>query len=70
MVGTSPSNPGGMVSIPGQGAKILHGSQSKNQNMKQKKCCKDLKKKKKRTEDSLPGQLVQSEKPTKKVDVK
>ena len=47
MVGTSPSNPGGMVSIPGQGAKILHGSQSKNQNMKQKKCCKDFKKKKK-----------------------
>ena len=57
-----------MVSIPGQGAKILHASQSKNQNMKQKKCCKDFKKK--RTEDSLPGQLVQSEKPTKKVDVK
>ena len=26
-------------SIPGRGAKILHASQPKNQNMKQKQCC-------------------------------
>ena len=34
MVKTSPSNAGGAGSIPGQGAKIPHISQSKNQNIK------------------------------------
>ena len=36
MVKTSPSNAGGVGSIPGQGAKITHASQPKNQNIKQK----------------------------------
>ena len=34
MVKTSPSNAGGGGSIPGQGAKIPHASQPKNQNIK------------------------------------
>ena len=37
MVKTSPSNAGGVCSIPGQGAKIPHASQPKNQNVKQNK---------------------------------
>ena len=39
MVKTSPSNAGGAGSIPGWGAKILHASGSKNQNIKQKQHC-------------------------------
>ena len=35
MVKTSPSNTGGVGSIPGQGGKISHASQSKNQSRKQ-----------------------------------
>ena len=35
-VKTSPSNVVGVGSIPGQEAKILHASWSKNQNLKQK----------------------------------
>ena len=34
MVKTSPSSAGGVGSIPGQGAKIPHGSGPKNQNIK------------------------------------
>ena len=37
MVKTSPSNAGGVSSIPGQGAKIPHASRPKNQNAKQNK---------------------------------
>ena len=48
VVKTSPSNAGGVGSIPGQGVKIPHVSQPKNQNIKQKQYCnkfnKDLKK--------------------------
>ena len=36
MVETSPSNAGGVGSISGQGAKIPHVSQPKNQQIKQK----------------------------------
>ena len=48
MVKTSPSNAGGMDSIPSWGTKISHASGSKNpQNLKQKQYCskfnKDLK---------------------------
>ena len=39
MVKTSLSNAGGVGSIPGQGAKILHASWQKNQNIKQKQYC-------------------------------
>ena len=39
MVKTSPSNAGGVGSIPGWGAKIPHASQPKNQNIKQKQYC-------------------------------
>ena len=39
VVKTSPSNAGGVGSIPGQGAKIPHALQPKNQNMKQKQYC-------------------------------
>ena len=35
---------GGDGSIPGWGAKILHASQPKNQNMKQKQCCNKMNK--------------------------
>ena len=35
VVGTSPSNAGGVGLISGQGAKILHALQPKNQNIKQ-----------------------------------
>ena len=48
MVKASPSNAGGVGSIPGQGAEIPYASQPKSQNMKQKQYCnkfnKDLKK--------------------------
>ena len=37
MVRTSPSNAGGLGSIPGQGAKIPNASWPKNQNIKQPK---------------------------------
>ena len=36
VVKTSPSNAGGAALIPGQGVKILHASQPRNQNIKQK----------------------------------
>ena len=36
---TLPSNVGGAGSIPGRGAKILHASLPKNQNIKQKQYC-------------------------------
>ena len=39
MVKTSPSNAGGRGSIPGQGAKIPHALQPKNQNIKHKQYC-------------------------------
>ena len=39
MVGTSSTNAEGAGSIPGRGAKILHASQPKNQNIKQKLYC-------------------------------
>ena len=39
MVKTLHSNAGGMSSIPGRGAKILHDSRPKNQNIKEKQCC-------------------------------
>ena len=39
VVRTSPSNAGGAGSIPGQGAKVPHASQPKNQNTKQKQYC-------------------------------
>ena len=49
MVEPSPSNVGDAGSRPGQGAKILHASWPKTQNIKQKQYCnkfnKDLKKK-------------------------
>ena len=49
MVEPSPSNVGDAGSRPGQGAKILHASWPKTQNIKQKQSCnkfnKDLKKK-------------------------
>ena len=38
------SNAGGTGSIPGQGAKIPHASQSKNQNIKQKQYCNEFNK--------------------------
>ena len=48
VVKTSPSNAGGVGSIPGQGAKIPHASWPNNQNIKQKHYCnkfnKDFKK--------------------------
>ena len=48
VVKISPSNAGGVGSIPGWGAKIPHASWPKNQNIKQKQYCnkfnKDLKK--------------------------
>ena len=37
VVQTSPSNAGGVLSIPGQGSKIPHASGLKNENIKQKK---------------------------------
>ena len=39
VVKTSPSNAEGAGSIPGQGAKILHASGLKKQNIKQKQYC-------------------------------
>ena len=39
VVETSPSDVGGVGSIPGQGAKIPHASWPKNQNIKQKQYC-------------------------------
>ena len=39
LVKTSPSNAGGVGSIPDQGSKIPHASQPKNQNIKQKQYC-------------------------------
>ena len=39
MVKTSPSNAGGVGSIPGQGTKISHASGTKNQNIKPKQYC-------------------------------
>ena len=36
VVNTSPTNAGGVGSIPGRGAKIPHASRPKNQNIKQK----------------------------------
>ena len=51
MVKTSPSNAGGVGSIPSRGGKIPRASGPKNQNMKQKQYCnkfnKDFFKKKK-----------------------
>ena len=48
VVKTTPSNAGSVGSIPGWGAKILHASRPKNQNIKQKQYCskfnKDFKK--------------------------
>ena len=48
VVKTSPSNAGGVGSIPGRGAKIPHASWPKTQNLKQKQYCnkfnKDFKK--------------------------
>ena len=44
VVKTSPSNAGGAGLIPGQGVKILHDSQPKKQNMKQKQYCNKLNK--------------------------
>ena len=41
----SPSNSGGVGSIPGWGVKIPYASQPKNQNIKQKQYCKKKKKK-------------------------
>ena len=41
-----PSNAGGTCLIPGQGAGIPHASWLINQNIKQKQCCKNVKKKK------------------------
>ena len=39
VVKTSLSNAGGVGLIPGQGTKIPHASQPKNQNIKQKQYC-------------------------------
>ena len=39
MVKTSPSNAGGVGSIPGWGAEIPHAAQPKNKNIKQKQYC-------------------------------
>ena len=39
MVKTSLPNAGGAGSVPGQGAKIPHASQPKDQNIKQKQYC-------------------------------
>ena len=39
MAKSSPFNAGGVCSIPGWEAKILHGSWSKNQNIKKKSYC-------------------------------
>ena len=39
VVKTLPSNAGGVGLIPGQGDKIPHGLQPKNQNIKQKQYC-------------------------------
>ena len=39
LVKTSPSSAGGVGSIPGQGAGVLHALQPKNQNIKQKQYC-------------------------------
>ena len=44
VVKTLPSNTGDSSSIPGWGAKIPHASRLKNQNIKQKQCCKILNK--------------------------
>ena len=44
VVKTLPSNARGVGSIPGQGAKIPHASQPKNQNIKQKCYCKTFNK--------------------------
>ena len=58
VVESSPSNAGGVSSIPGQEAKIPHASGPKNQNIKRKQHCnkfnKDLKKRKKE-KSSLTG---------------
>ena len=39
---TSPSNEGGVGSIPGQGPKVPHASRPKIQNIKQKQYCNKL----------------------------
>ena len=39
VIKTSPSNAGGVGSIPGRGAKISHASQPKNQNRELEQCC-------------------------------
>ena len=44
VVKTSPSNAGGVCSIQGQGAKIPHALQPKNQNIKQKQYCNEFNK--------------------------
>ena len=61
MVKTLPSSVGGVGSIPGGGAKILHASWPKNQNIKQKQYCNKFKTskkkstlKKKKTEPGIP----------------
>ena len=47
VVESSPSNAGGVSSIPGQEAKIPHASWSKKQNIKQKQQCNKFNKDKK-----------------------
>ena len=44
VVKISPSNAGGAGLILGRGARLLHASWPKNQNMKQKQCCNKLNK--------------------------
>ena len=44
VIKTSPSNAGGVGSIPGQGAKIPHALGPKNQNIKQKQYCNKINK--------------------------
>ena len=44
VLNTLSSNAGGVGLIPGQGAKIPHSSQLRNQNIEQKQCCNNFSK--------------------------
>ena len=58
MVKTSPSYAGGAGSIPGQGAKIPHALQPKNQNIKQKQHCNKFNKECFSKKKVLPGIFI------------
>ena len=58
VVKTSPSNVGGLGSIPGLGAKIPHASWPKTQNIKQKQYCNEFNTDLKNTKTTLKKKIT------------